>query len=117
MARLKPRPKHAPTPVVVADRVVAGLAGVGLLVALYLTATKLLSSQALFCAAGGGCDLVQSSRWSTFFGAPTCHGNAYYNTLFSDVSVRSFIDRKDELREFDHYEQENGMALFTARLR
>ena len=71
MAKLKPRTtKQAPAPVV-ADRVVAGLAGVGLLVALYLTVTKLIASQALFCASGGGCDLVQSSRWSTFFGAPT----------------------------------------------
>jgi prepilin-type N-terminal cleavage/methylation domain-containing protein len=53
----------------------------------------------------------------TFFGAPTCHGNAYYNTLFSDGSIRKFIDRNDELRQFGHYQQEAGMALFTARLR
>jgi len=51
--------------------VVAGLAGGGARAALYRTAPKLPASQALFCASGGGCDLVQSSRWSTFFGAPT----------------------------------------------
>ena len=53
----------------------------------------------------------------TFFGAPTCHRNQYYNTVSSDGSARKIIDRKDELQQFDHYQQERGMDLFTAWLR
>jgi uncharacterized membrane protein len=70
MAKLRPKTRHAPSPVV-ADRVVAALAGLGFLVALYLAITKLLTAPALFCAPGGGCDIVQSSKWATFFGVPT----------------------------------------------
>ena len=51
----------------------------------------------------------------TFFGPPTCHRDDYYNTLFSDGSVRKYIDRTREVynRHFTHYQQEDGMLLFT----
>ena len=90
MAKLKPRTtRHAP-PAVVADRVVAALAGVGLLVALYLTVTKLIASHALFCASGGGCDIVQSSRWSTFFGAPTAAWGAVVYAAIVALALAGF---------------------------
>ena len=53
----------------------------------------------------------------TFMGAPRCHGNGYYNTLFSDCSVRNYVDRTEQFRQFNHYRQEQGMWLFTKLLR
>lgn len=53
------------------DVLVAGIAAVGVLVALYLTVAKLSRGTALFCEAGGGCDVVQASRYATFLGVPT----------------------------------------------
>lgn len=40
-------------------------------VAGYLTYTGWTGDRAAYCEAGGGCDIVQSSQWATFFGAPT----------------------------------------------
>ena len=50
---------------------IAGLAAVGLVVAGYLAVTKLGGDSPLFCTAGGGCDIVQGSRYAVFFGLPT----------------------------------------------
>ena len=73
MAKAKRRTAPArPQPVAPAqDRVIAGIAAVGLLIALYLTGTKLAQGTALFCTEGGGCDVVQASRYATFFWVPT----------------------------------------------
>jgi len=51
----------------------------------------------------------------TFFGPPTCHGDNYSNTLFSDGSARKFVDRNTLFynQHFTHYQQEAGMALLT----
>ena len=40
-------------------------------VAGYLTYTGWTGDRAAYCEAGGGCDIVQSSQWATFLGAPT----------------------------------------------
>ena len=60
------------------DWIIAGLAVVGLLLTIYL----LFGSRASGlpgCPIGGGCDLVQRSRWSTFFGLPLAgYGAALY---------------------------------------
>ena len=53
------------------DWIVAALALVGLGVAGYLTALKLGGTQAFLCRGGGGCDLVQASRYSVLAGVPT----------------------------------------------
>ncbi len=50
---------------------VVALAAAGFILSAYLTATKLAGSNALFCEAGGGCDIVQSSRYAVFLGLPT----------------------------------------------
>lgn len=57
-ARLKP------------DAWVLALAAVGLLLTGYLTVAAWSSGAPAFCAQGGGCDVVQGSRWSTLFGLP-----------------------------------------------
>lgn len=48
-----------------------GLAFIGMALSAYLTASAWQGNQVAFCAAGGGCDVVLNSRWSTLFGAPT----------------------------------------------
>lgn len=52
------------------DWPVLGLAGAGMLVTAYLTATSSASATPLFCAEGSACDLIQQSHWSILFGLP-----------------------------------------------
>lgn len=47
------------------------LAALGLLLTGYLSFTALNGGSVQGCAAGGGCDAVLSSQWSTMFGLPT----------------------------------------------
>jgi uncharacterized membrane protein len=47
-----------------------GLAAAGMGVAGYLTYTGWSGARALYCEVGGGCDVVQSSRWATLLGVP-----------------------------------------------
>lgn len=71
-----------PAPGVHSDRVVAAVAAAGVLVAAYLTATTLSGASALFCQGNGGCDVVQSSRYARFLGAPTAAwGAVFYLTI------------------------------------
>jgi prepilin-type N-terminal cleavage/methylation domain-containing protein len=54
----------------------------------------------------------------TFFGAPNGHGGGGYNTLFSDGSVRPYIDRASIFPgKFNHYQEEQMMNQFMALLR
>lgn len=53
------------------DYLVAAVAAAGVAVASYLAAVKLAGGQALLCAAGSGCDIVQASRYAMFLGLPT----------------------------------------------
>lgn len=46
------------------------LAGAGVLLTTYLTAVQWFGTAPLYCSAGSGCDLVQSSRWSVLLGLP-----------------------------------------------
>lgn len=52
------------------DWPVMALAGVGLLITGYLTGVAMTGSGAAFCGEGSGCDIVQTSRWSTLLGMP-----------------------------------------------
>ncbi|MSR14536.1 MAG: Vitamin K epoxide reductase [Gammaproteobacteria bacterium] len=74
MPKTHPKPKSlsrnsalavAPRP----DWSAAALACAGLLLTLYLLLGR-GEGDLLGCPVGGGCDLVQRSRWSTFFGLP-----------------------------------------------
>jgi uncharacterized membrane protein len=46
------------------------LAILGTIDAVYLTYIKIAHERALFCEAGGGCDVVNSSPYSELFGVP-----------------------------------------------
>jgi len=52
------------------DRVLLALVAAGILLTAYLTFTAWFGTHPAYCGADSGCDLVQSSRWSTFLGLP-----------------------------------------------
>lgn len=91
MPKARRRPAR-PLPIAVRaparEWLVLGLAAAGALVALYLTYTKLSRGTALFCAAGGSCDLVQASRYATFLGVPTALWGA---ALYVAVGALAFV--------------------------
>ena len=67
--------KGSPTPEPRRNRMlpnlpVLALAGLGLLLTGYLTATAWLGAAPLACGQGSSCDLVQGSRWGQFLGLP-----------------------------------------------
>ncbi len=62
--------------------VVLSLAGLG--VSGYLTWLKWAGRGALFCVAGSGCDIVQSSRYAIFLGVPTALWGA---VLYAAIGV------------------------------
>jgi len=66
------------------------LAGIGMILTLYLTLSVWLGEAVLYCAQGSPCDIVQQSRWGTFLGLPTAFwGFLTYTTLaFIGVKVR-----------------------------
>jgi prepilin-type N-terminal cleavage/methylation domain-containing protein len=83
----------------------------------YLGPRKMTWTNTVFCVA------ADVFFWDTgdsgdqeFFGAPTCHGRGYYNTLFSDNSIRKYVDKTDQFNQFNHYQQEDGLNLFTSLL-
>ena len=53
----------------------------------HLTITKLAGSTAAFCESGGGCDIVQASKWATFLGLPTA---AWGALLYGALAVLAF---------------------------
>ncbi|MGY0560206.1 vitamin K epoxide reductase family protein [Luteimonas sp. A277] len=79
MARKKRRPsdrkppaagvsgQQRPQPRLKPDPWILSLAVLGLLLTAYLTLT---GGAPAFCAEGGGCDVIQGSRWSRLFGVP-----------------------------------------------
>ena len=52
------------------DNALLGLAGLGVLLTGYLTAVAWFGEHPAWCGAESGCDIVQSSRWSTLLGLP-----------------------------------------------
>jgi len=52
------------------DPLVGGLAAAGFAIAGYLAWLKWTGGAAAFCLSGGGCDIVQSSRYATLLGVP-----------------------------------------------
>jgi prepilin-type N-terminal cleavage/methylation domain-containing protein len=82
----------------------------------YLGPRKLTWTNGAFCLAAdvAFCDTGDDGVYlGTFFGAPNGHGEGYYNRLFSDGSVRKYIDRAKELPRYDHYQQEEVMNFFS----
>ncbi len=66
------------------------LAGAGMVLTGYLVLTSWLGKNPLYCAAGSTCDIVQQSRWGTFFMLPTAlWGFLTYSVLvFIGLRVR-----------------------------
>jgi len=55
------------------------MAAIGVAVSAYLGLIKLAGGSALLCQAGGGCDIVQASRYASILGIPTAlWGTAFY---------------------------------------
>jgi uncharacterized membrane protein len=76
-----PRPQRRAVPVQTPARrewLVALLAVAGVIVSGYLGWLKVRGGNALLCEAGGGCDIVQATRYATILGVPT----ALWGTLF-----------------------------------
>ncbi len=69
------------------DWPVAALAAAGLVVASYLTFTKWSGENALFCAVGSGCDVVQGSRYALFLGLPTALWGAGLYALIGGLAL------------------------------
>jgi uncharacterized membrane protein/glutaredoxin len=53
------------------DLVVLAVSAAGFAIAAYLTWLKWSGGPAAFCLSGGGCDIVQASRYGTLLGVPT----------------------------------------------
>ena len=60
-----------PPPVPAPNWPLLALSSVGMLLTAYLTWTTFSGGAPQGCAAGGGCDIVLSSRWATLLGLPT----------------------------------------------
>src|SRR5205085_10435230 len=67
--RARARAREAPAPT--RDWRVIAVACAGIVVAGYLGIAKLVGGTAAFCTAGGGCDIVQASRYAVLLGVPT----------------------------------------------
>jgi uncharacterized membrane protein len=92
-ARRAHGPRRAPAPIV-PDRPIAIVAGVALVISLYLTITKFFAAGALFCERGGGCDIVQSSRWAMFFGVPTAGWGVLVYAGIGALALAGFTARR-----------------------
>lgn len=77
-----PRAQHSP------DRIVATLAGAGMLITAYLTWVAWSGSGPVFCAEGSGCDLIQQSRWSRVLGLPVALWGFLVYALLALIATR-----------------------------
>jgi uncharacterized membrane protein len=73
---------------------VVALAAAGLAVAGYLTWTKLAGGTALFCAEGGGCNVVQASRYSVLLGIPTALWGAVFYVVVAALALWGLTPRR-----------------------
>lgn len=80
-------------------RGIAVLALAGLFISGYLLLYSLGFYGDLLCGAGGGCDVVQASRWATFLGLPVAGwGTAWYAGVFGLSLVGAHGGEGDGLR-------------------
>jgi len=69
------------------DLLLAALSAAGLAIAAYLTWLKWTASTAAFCLSGGGCDIVQSSRYGTLLGVPTALWGALLYAIIGGLAL------------------------------
>jgi uncharacterized membrane protein len=91
-AQTRPHVPAAPPPA--REWAIAGIAAAGALIALYLTYTKLARGTALFCSAGGACDVVQASRYATFLGVPTALWGAALYIAIGALAVAGLVAQR-----------------------
>lgn len=84
-SRQRPHARQSAPPT--RDWVVIAVAGAGVVVAGYLTVTKLMGGTAAFCTAGGGCDAVQASRYAMLLGVPTALWGALAYAAIAGLAV------------------------------
>ena len=90
-ARNKRKPEKPPERVS-PNILLAILGALGLTLTTVLLAISMTKSSLPYCSSGSGCDVVQSSRWSTLLGLPiTVWGWAVYAIL---TSVALFVTKK-----------------------
>ncbi len=70
------------------DNGLLGLAGLGVLLTGYLTMVAWFGEQPAWCGAGSGCDIVQSSRWSTLLGLPMAFWGLLTYALLAGLAWR-----------------------------
>ena len=70
------------------------LAAAGLAVSGYLAWLKLAGGAALLCEAGGGCDIVQASRYATILGAPTALWGTGFYLVVGALALVGFSARR-----------------------
>ena len=69
------------------------LSGIGILLTGYLAWTSFMGAAVKGCAAGGGCDVVLTSRWAILFGLPT----AFWGLLaYAGIGGIAFVRRVDQ---------------------
>jgi len=69
------------------------LSGIGILLTGYLAWTSFMGAAVKGCAAGGGCDVVLTSRWATLFGLPT----AFWGLMaYAGIGGIAFVRRVDQ---------------------
>jgi uncharacterized membrane protein len=70
-------------------QIVAILSAVGVCLAGYLAITKWTGTAPAMCAAEGGCDVVQSSRWAVLVGVPIAFWGALTYALVGAIAWRA----------------------------
>ncbi|MBI4594578.1 MAG: vitamin K epoxide reductase family protein [Candidatus Rokubacteria bacterium] len=70
------------------------LAAIGFAITSYLTASRLGATTALFCEPGGGCDIVQSSRYAVFLGLPTAAWGAAFFAVVGALALAGLTGRR-----------------------
>jgi uncharacterized membrane protein len=80
------------------DWIVAALAGTGVLLAGYLWWAQTGSAALPGCPVGGGCDLIQHSRWSRLFEVPIAvWGALFYGAIFGVAILPALAPRRRAL--------------------
>lgn len=82
------RQPPAGVPAAAPNRPLLALSLTGMAIAGYLTYTGWTGDRAAYCEAGGGCDIVQSSQWATFLGAPTAFWGLLVYAALAHVAFR-----------------------------
>lgn len=93
MSRPRPRAPVAPPPAR-ADWLIAVVAAIGVVVGTYLAVAKWTGGSAVLCTAGGGCDIVQASRYAVFLGLPTAAWGAGLYAAVGGLALAGLTARR-----------------------